>query len=73
MFGISFEHMLIIGVVLILFGPKRLPDLGRSLGQSIKNFKDGFNGIEQSTKKNDSVASLEKQEPKSNSNPEDSA
>ena len=46
MFGISFEHMLIIGVVLLIFGPKRLPDLGRSLGQSIKNFKDSFNGVE---------------------------
>ncbi len=46
MFGISFEHLLIIGVVLLIFGPKRLPDLGRSLGQSIKNFKDSFNGIE---------------------------
>jgi sec-independent protein translocase protein TatA len=62
MFGISFEHLLIIGVVLILFGPKRLPDLGRSLGQSIKNFKDGFNGIDQTPKKDEAIANLEKKE-----------
>lgn len=44
MFGISFEHILILGVVLLIFGPKRLPDLGRSLGESIRNFKNAFNG-----------------------------
>jgi sec-independent protein translocase protein TatA len=50
MFGISFEHILIIGVVLLLFGPKRLPELGKSLGKSIKNFKDSFNGMEDDSK-----------------------
>ncbi len=59
MFGISFEHMLIIGVVLLIFGPKRLPDLGRSLGQSIKNFKDSFNGIEPS-REQDRIAEKKK-------------
>jgi sec-independent protein translocase protein TatA len=56
MFGISFEHLLIIGVVLLLFGPKRLPDLGRSLGLSIKNFKDAFNGVENENKDPDRIA-----------------
>ena len=62
MFGISFEHLLIIGVVLLIFGPKRLPDLGRSLGQSIKNFKDSFNGIGQDSETPDRIAEKKKSE-----------
>ena len=34
-------HLIILlGVVLILFGPKRLPDAGRALGQGLREFKD---------------------------------
>ena len=41
------SHLLILGVVLLLvFGPKRLPGLGRSLGSGIRNFKDGLGGEE---------------------------
>ena len=47
MFGISFEHILIVGVILLLVGPKRLPELGNTMGKAIKNFKDSFNGIEE--------------------------
>jgi TatA/E family protein of Tat protein translocase len=40
MFGIGFQEMLIILVVaLIFFGPKRLPDLAKSLGKGIAEFK----------------------------------
>jgi sec-independent protein translocase protein TatA len=31
-------------VVLLIFGPKRLPTLGRSLGHGIREFKDGITG-----------------------------
>ncbi len=35
-------HIVIVVVVLLLvFGPKRLPELGRSLGSGIRAFKDG--------------------------------
>lgn len=51
MFGLSFEHILIFGVVLLIFGPKRLPELGQSLGKGIKNFKDSFNGVQEVTAK----------------------
>jgi sec-independent protein translocase protein TatA len=38
-------HLLIIGVLLlILFGAKRLPELGRGLGEGLKGFKDGIKG-----------------------------
>src|SRR4030067_222478 len=40
MFGIGFQEMLIILVVVLIFcGPKRLPDLAKSLGKGIAEFK----------------------------------
>ena len=40
-------HLLILLVIiLLLFGAKRLPELGRSLGQGIKEFKEGTNSKE---------------------------
>lgn len=47
MFGISGEHLLILGIVLLIFGPRRLPELGNTLGRSIRNFKDALSGIEE--------------------------
>jgi sec-independent protein translocase protein TatA len=42
MFGLGYQELLIILViVLILFGANRLPDLARSLGSSVKEFKKG--------------------------------
>lgn len=34
------EIIIILVIVLIVFGPKRLPDLGRSLGRGMREFKD---------------------------------
>ena len=36
------ELLLILGIVLVLFGASRLPQLGRGLGEGIKNFKLGM-------------------------------
>ncbi len=37
-------HLLLILVIaLVLFGPKRLPELGKSLGESIRGFKKALN------------------------------
>jgi sec-independent protein translocase protein TatA len=44
MFGFSGEHLLVLLVILLIFGPKRLPDLGHSLGRTLKNFKDAMAG-----------------------------
>jgi sec-independent protein translocase protein TatA len=38
------ELVLILVVVLLLFGAKRLPELGRSLGSGMKEFKDSVTG-----------------------------
>lgn len=41
-------HLLfILVIVLILFGPGKLPDLGRSLGKGIREFKDAIRGGEE--------------------------
>jgi sec-independent protein translocase protein TatA len=40
------ELLIILVVVLILFGAARLPQLGSSLGQAIRNFKRGFDTTE---------------------------
>jgi len=39
-------EMLIIGVIAVLLFGKRLPEVGRSLGKGIVEFKKGINGIE---------------------------
>ncbi|HEY7545649.1 MAG TPA: twin-arginine translocase TatA/TatE family subunit [Blastocatellia bacterium] len=42
---IGFLELLVIAVILIvLFGGRRLPELGRSLGEAIRNFKTGIRG-----------------------------
>ena len=46
MFGISGEHLVVLVVILLIFGPKRLPQLGNTLGKAIKNFKDAVSGVE---------------------------
>jgi sec-independent protein translocase protein TatA len=38
------EVVIILVIVLIIFGPKRLPDLGRSLGRGMREFKDSVTG-----------------------------
>ena len=38
-------HLILIGLLLlILFGAKRLPELGKGLGEGLKGFKDGLKG-----------------------------
>ena len=40
------EIVLIVLVVLLLFGGKKIPELMKGLGKGVKSFKDGVNGIE---------------------------
>jgi sec-independent protein translocase protein TatA len=43
--GIGFtEGLLIAAIAILFFGGKKIPELGRTLGQSMKNFKEGMNG-----------------------------
>ena len=38
------EITIVLVIVLVIFGPKRLPDLGRSLGRGMREFKDSVTG-----------------------------
>ena len=42
----SWEIILIVLVVLLLFGGKKIPELMKGLGKGVKSFKDGVNGVE---------------------------
>ncbi len=46
MFGIGPEELIVILVIaLIVFGPKRLPEIGRTLGRSLQEFRKASNEI----------------------------
>lgn len=41
-------HLLVIlGIALLVFGPRKLPELGKGLGDGIKGFKEAIGGKEQ--------------------------
>ena len=45
MFGIGTTELLVVlGIVVVVFGARRLPELGSGLGKAIKNFKAGVSG-----------------------------
>lgn len=45
--GFSILHLiLVLVIVLVFFGPSRLPSLGKSLGEAIRGFKKGLEGDE---------------------------
>jgi sec-independent protein translocase protein TatA len=48
------ELLLILLIVVIIFGARRLPELGKGLGEGIRNFKKGFGGKETEDKKTES-------------------
>lgn len=61
MFGLGYQELLIILViVLVLFGANRLPQLARSLGSSVKEFKKGVDEVQ----KDDATAAVKKEEEK---------
>ncbi len=40
---VGFPELIVLGLVLLLiFGPKRLPEMGRSLGHGMREFKDSI-------------------------------
>jgi sec-independent protein translocase protein TatA len=45
MFGLGIPELIVICVIaLLVFGPKRLPDAGKALGQAIRGFKSSVDG-----------------------------
>lgn len=55
------EIGIVLVIVLVIFGPKRLPDLGRSLGSGMREFKESVTGDSKSEDKE--LPAKEKAEP----------
>ncbi len=50
-------HWVVVAVVaLLLFGPKKLPELGKGIGEGIKNFKEGLKQGNDTTAKTETPA-----------------
>jgi Tat protein translocase TatB subunit len=51
MFGIGWQELIIIAIVaLLIVGPKKLPDLAKTLGKGFKEFKNATDGITENLK-----------------------
>ena len=67
MFPKGFEWVVILIVALLIFGPKSLPKLGKSLGKTVKHIREGMSGDEapaddaEVVEEDDEVAQLEAQ------------
>ena len=56
------EIILIALVILLLFGAKRLPELAKSVGKSVKSFKSGLNEVEKEIKDSTEESSEKKKD-----------
>lgn len=56
------ELILIFAIALIIFGPKKLPEIGRALGSAIRNFKRHSNSITEELDINDDTSDREKKD-----------
>lgn len=59
------ELLIVLAIALLIFGPKALPKLGKSLGKTVGNFKKGLNDDED--EEDDDVKPIRKAEVKTES------
>lgn len=67
------ELLIILFIILLLFGPKRLPQLGKMFGKTMKNIKDGVEGkLEEGDEEEEPVATKAKADEEKSAKSEDS-
>lgn len=61
MFG-TWEIVLIVLVIVLLFGGKKIPELMKGVGKGVKSFKEGMNEVEKEIKDVDATVDDKKEE-----------
>jgi sec-independent protein translocase protein TatA len=59
------ELIIVLVIALLVLGPKRLPEAGRSVGRGIREFKESLNGMNDHDDDEDDVAQLHTTQTKS--------
>jgi sec-independent protein translocase protein TatA len=52
------ELIIVLVIALIVLGPKRLPEVGRSVGKGMREFKESLSGIDKDDEDEDEAAAL---------------
>ena len=64
------ELLIVLVIALIVLGPKKLPEVGRSLGRGMREFKDSISGITETDDDDDKPALGSASTPSSAASPE---
>ena len=61
--------IIVVGLALLFFGGKKLPELGKGLGEGLRGFKEGMKGITEDTTKSADTAHVITPKPESPTEP----
>ncbi len=51
--------LVVLLIALLIFGPRKLPELGKGLGSAIRNFREGLRGLERPDEKPEASSTAE--------------